>query len=111
MNALRRVTWIVGVPARAVLLAGIGLYRLTLSGLLGGQCRFYPSCSHYGEQAIRTHGALKGSALAAWRILRCNPFGKGGVDPVPRSMYDNIMRARGVPHPAESNGATHGARV
>jgi len=111
VNALRRVVWIAGAPARAVLLSGIGLYRLTLSGMFGGQCRFYPSCSHYGEQAIRTHGALKGSALAAWRILRCNPFGKGGVDLVPSSVYDTIMRTRGVPHPSESSSATHGARV
>lgn len=110
MNALRRVTWLVGAPVRAVLLGAIGLYRLTLSGMLGGQCRFYPSCSHYGEQAIRTHGALKGSTLAAWRILRCNPFGKGGVDPVPSNVYDNIMHARRVPRPVGSSGATQGAR-
>ena len=58
-------------------------YRATLSGWLGGQCRFYPSCSAYAEQAIRTRGAVIGSALAVWRVLRCNPFGRGGVEHVP----------------------------
>ncbi|MCK7481535.1 MAG: membrane protein insertion efficiency factor YidD [Candidatus Moduliflexus flocculans] len=46
-------------------------------------CRFYPSCSHYGYQAVYKHGAFKGSAMAAWRVLRCNPFNPGGYDPVP----------------------------
>ena len=58
------------------------LYRATLSGWLGGQCRFYPTCSHYAEDAIRERGALRGTAMAAWRILRCNPFGEGGIDHV-----------------------------
>ena len=70
-------------PARWVLLGGIRVYRATLSGWLGGQCRFYPTCSHYAEDAIRTHGARQGSALATWRVLRCNPYGAGGVDHVP----------------------------
>ena len=83
MNAARRVLWIAGAPARALLLGMIRLYRATLSGWLGGQCRFYPSCSHYAEDAIRAHGAIKGTALASWRVLRCNPFGKGGIDHVP----------------------------
>ncbi len=47
------------------------------------KCPYFPSCSEYGYQAICKHGAIKGSALAAWRILRCNPFSKGGYDPVP----------------------------
>ena len=46
-------------------------------------CRFYPSCSHYGYQAIYKNGAIKGSLMAAWRVLRCNPFNRGGYDPVP----------------------------
>jgi len=72
--------WGAGAPARAVLLGGIRLYRVTLSPLLGSQCRFYPSCSRYAEEAIATRGAVVGSALAVWRIVRCNPFGKGGVE-------------------------------
>ena len=79
----RRALRTAGAPARALLLGLIRVYRATLSGWLGGQCRFYPSCSHYAEEAIRSHGAAKGAALAVWRILRCNPFGMGGIDRVP----------------------------
>jgi putative membrane protein insertion efficiency factor len=69
---------------RLVLLAIIRVYQLTLSRALPpNTCRFYPTCSHYGYQAILKHGALKGGWLAIWRILRCNPFNPGGVDPVP----------------------------
>ena len=80
---IRRVLWAAGAPFRALLIGIIRIYRATLSGWLGGQCRFYPSCSHYAEDAIRSQGALRGSILAAWRVLRCNPFGKGGVEPAP----------------------------
>jgi uncharacterized protein len=69
---------------RLPLLALIRLYQMTLSkGLPEGTCRFYPTCSHYGYQAIYKHGAMKGTALAVWRVLRCNPFNPGGIDPVP----------------------------
>ena len=94
MSGFRRALWTVGTPARAALIGLIRLYRLTLSGWLGGQCRFYPTCSHYAEDAIRTHGATKGAVLATWRILRCNPFGKGGIEPVPAATtaraYDDV---------------------
>ena len=70
---------------RLVLLALIRLYQATFSRALPPDtCRFYPTCSHYGYQAIYKHGAIKGSLLAAWRILRCNPFNHGDrYDPVP----------------------------
>ncbi|NJP99237.1 membrane protein insertion efficiency factor YidD [Streptomyces zingiberis] len=61
----------------------IKLYQWTISPLLGPVCKYYPSCSHYGYGAIKTHGAVKGTALTAWRILRCNPWSPGGVDHVP----------------------------
>ena len=68
-------------------LAGLGLirfYQMTFSKTLpSGTCRFYPSCSHYGYQAIVKHGLVKGSGLAVWRVARCQPFSKGGFDPVP----------------------------
>lgn len=68
---------------RIALLAVIRLYQMTISrGLPSGTCRFYPSCSHYGYQAIYKYGALKGSLMATWRVLRCNPFNEGGHDPV-----------------------------
>ncbi len=67
-----------------LLLLLIRVYQNTISrGLPGNTCRFYPSCSHYGYQAIYKHGALKGSWMAIKRVLRCNPFNSGGYDPVP----------------------------
>ena len=71
-----------GVAARALLLL-IEVYRVTLAPLVGGFCRFLPSCSVYAEEAIRRHGAGEGSWLALRRILRCHPFHRGGFDPVP----------------------------
>jgi len=61
----------------------IRLYQKTISQALPPTCRFVPSCSEYGYQAIAKHGFLKGSLLAGWRILRCNPFNDGGFDRVP----------------------------
>lgn len=69
---------------RWILLAMIRGYQASLSKTLPpNTCRFYPSCSHYGYQAIYKYGALKGGVMAAWRVLRCNPFNPGGYDPVP----------------------------
>lgn len=92
MNGVRRALWVLGTPVRALLVGLIRVYRLTLGTVVGGQCRFYPSCSHYAEEAVRVHGALKGSAIAAWRILRCGPFTDGGVDRVPvrGGKYDSV---------------------
>jgi hypothetical protein len=61
----------------------IRFYQLVLSPLVGSNCRFYPTCSHYAKAAIEQHGALKGSWLAIRRIGRCNPWHEGGEDPVP----------------------------
>jgi hypothetical protein len=73
---------------QVVLLAILVFYRRwispTLHSLSPGQgCKFLPTCSEYASIAIATHGALRGVALAFWRLLRCNPFGRGGLDPVP----------------------------
>ena len=78
------------------LLALIKIYQWTISPLLGPVCRYYPSCSHYGYTAIDRHGAIKGTALTAWRILRCNPWSPGGVDHVPprkRPRWHEMLRA------------------
>ena len=61
----------------------IKFYQKYLSPLKRTKCLYYPCCSQYGLEAIQKYGAIKGGALAAWRILRCNPFSKGGYDPVP----------------------------
>ena len=105
MTSARRFLWSAGAPARLALLGAIALYRVTLSGWLGGQCRYSPTCSRYAEEAVRSHGAIKGSFLAIGRVLRCNPFGRGGLDPVParREVYDVTIR-RGGNH---VGGRTH----
>ncbi len=63
----------------------IRVYQLTLSPYVGQQCRFYPTCSHYAQEAIEVHGIGKGSWLTLKRLGRCQPFFSGGVDPVPES--------------------------
>ena len=66
------------------LLVLIRFYQKTISRALpANTCRFYPTCSHYGYQAIYKYGFLKGTAMTIWRIFRCNPFNPGGYDPVP----------------------------
>ena len=66
-----------------ILIGLVRVYQATLSPFLGGACRFEPSCSNYSIQALRRHGALRGSWLTARRLLRCHPFGPSGYDPVP----------------------------
>ncbi len=61
----------------------IKMYKKCISPLLGDNCRYYPSCSSYMIEAIEIHGVIKGLFLGIYRILRCNPFSKGGHDPVP----------------------------
>ncbi|WP_369821954.1 MULTISPECIES: membrane protein insertion efficiency factor YidD [unclassified Sporosarcina] len=68
---------------KKVLVALIRFYQKFISPLSAPSCRFYPTCSHYGVEAIETHGALKGTWLAVKRILKCHPLHKGGFDPVP----------------------------
>ncbi len=68
---------------RTVIVKIIRAYQIFLSPFLGRNCRFYPTCSAYSIEAIEKKGVVKGSLMAIWRILRCNPwFGKGGYDPV-----------------------------
>lgn len=65
---------------KKLLISMIELYRNYISPLKKPCCRFYPTCSQYAILAIKKYGALRGTIKAVWRILRCNPFGKGGVD-------------------------------
>ena len=66
-----------------ILIAMIRFYQKFLSPLKHTRCPYTPTCSQYGLEAKQKYGAVKGSLLACWRILRCNPFSKGGYDPVP----------------------------
>ena len=68
---------------KKALLAMIRFYQRQISPHFPAHCRFTPTCSQYAWEAIKKYGALKGTGLAIWRILRCNPFCKGGYDPVP----------------------------
>jgi uncharacterized protein len=67
---------------RAVVVAPIRLYQKLVSPLLGPRCKYNPSCSEYAAQAITKFGILRGLVLAGWRVLRCNPWSHGGIDPV-----------------------------
>ena len=73
---------------KAVLLRLITFYQLTLSFLLGGQCRFHPTCSQYAKEAIELHGSIEGSVLGIRRICKCHPWHQGGYDPVPKPNSD-----------------------
>ena len=77
------MTTIVGRGVRTALVLVVRGYQAAISPLLPPACRYYPSCSHYAIEALERHGALRGSWLAARRILRCHPFRPGGYDPVP----------------------------
>ena len=68
--------------ARRLVVLPIRLYQLLLSPLVGERCKYYPSCSEYAVQAISRFGILRGLVLAGWRLLRCNPWSRGGYDPV-----------------------------
>jgi putative membrane protein insertion efficiency factor len=73
----------VSLAARPLIVL-VRLYQASLGPLLGGHCRFVPTCSLYAVEALETHGAIRGSWLVARRILRCHPFGGAGFDPVPQ---------------------------
>ena len=67
---------------RDLYLAPLHLYRRVISPLLPARCRYYPSCSAYAVEAVREYGVLRGTLLAVWRVLRCNPLSRGGIDHV-----------------------------
>jgi uncharacterized protein len=97
---------------RRVLIALVHAYRLLLSPWLGNRCRFVPSCSAYALSALEQHGALRGSALAGWRIVRCQPWCDGGCDPVPhntggpfRGLFSRLPTRDAASNPAAGSGA------
>ena len=91
MSRLQRLT---SLPAKGLLLL-VRLYRVLLSPLKPACCRFTPTCSAYALEAIRVHGAIRGSLLTLWRIMRCHPFYHGDLyDPVPPAKGGAINRER-----------------
>jgi hypothetical protein len=81
---------------KKILIYLIKFYQKNISPYKGTTCPYFPSCSAYGFEAIEKHGTIKGSVLAVWRILRCNPFSKGGYDPVPEefSIKNLVLKSR-----------------
>jgi len=77
-----------------ILIAFVRAYQLTLSPFLGGSCRFLPTCSAYAIEALGTHGAWRGSALALRRLASCHPFGRSGHDPVPAAPHPSRFAPR-----------------
>lgn len=91
------------LPRNAVL-AFLVVYRAVVSPLYGDVCRYYPSCSAYAVGAVQQHGAVRGAVLSAWRILRCNPWSKGGVDDVrPHAHFRYDLTPRGFVVPARKD--------
>jgi uncharacterized protein len=72
-----------------LLIKSIAIYQYFISPMLGNHCRFYPSCSHYAQQAIEKHGFVKGVLLSLKRLSCCQPFHEGGIDPVPEKLNLN----------------------
>jgi putative membrane protein insertion efficiency factor len=70
---------------KTLAVAGLKFYKAMISPALPASCRYVPSCSEYAAEAVARYGFFRGSALAVWRILRCNPFTRGGYDPVSRN--------------------------
>jgi uncharacterized protein len=81
---------------RAIATAPVRLYQRVISPAIPSRCRYYPSCSEYAVQAVRRYGILRGAVLAAWRLLRCNPWSHGGVDHVEDQ---KLFRSRPRPEP------------
>ena len=77
---------------KKLVIAMIRFYQKYISPYIGTKCPYVPSCSQYGLEAIEKYGVIKGGLLAAWRILRCNPFSKGGYDPVPVKGAVNVKK-------------------
>jgi len=87
-------------PAATLLKGAVRTYQLTLRGIIGSHCRFYPHCSAYAMEALDTHGAARGSLLAARRVLRCHPWHPGGYDPVPAAQNSSaVPKAPSCPPP------------
>ncbi len=76
---------------KKILIAFINLYKKYISPFKGTRCPYYPSCSDFAVEAINRYGSFKGSFIAFWRIIRCNPFSKGGIDPVDDRIFSRYL--------------------
>ncbi len=81
----------------------VKFYRKIISPLKPPCCKYYPTCSTYALEALQKHGAAKGTVLAVWRILRCNPYSKGGVDKVPDKFFLYTLKSREKREERENN--------
>jgi hypothetical protein len=96
----------------ALLLAPIRLYQRLISPAIAPRCRYYPTCSNYAVQAIRELGPIRGTILAGWRVLRCNPWSPGGVDELSdRTLFRNTELRSGNPASPSSAAHEHHGRV
>ncbi|MFJ4220376.1 membrane protein insertion efficiency factor YidD [Curtobacterium luteum] len=82
-SPLARVAWVLALLPRNACVVVLRAYRAVISPLYGNVCRYHPSCSRYALEAIQQYGVVRGSAMGAWRIARCNPWAAGGIDDVP----------------------------
>ena len=81
-------------PGRLIGIGLIRLYQIILSPIVGRSCRHLPTCSEYGYEAIARHGLVPGAWLTFWRVLKCNPLGTSGIDPVPEKMRWSLWRMK-----------------
>lgn len=100
---MKPLVWIWLGPRNAVILFLKG-YRKAISPLYGDVCRYYPTCSAYGLEQVQQRGVLAGVVLTTWRILRCNPFTKGGVDPVKPGSNHFLVMDNGFVSPQPRKG-------
>lgn len=84
-----------------ILISLVKLYKKFISPLSAPKCKFYPSCSSYAIDALQKFGAIRGSALAAWRILRCNPWSLGGIDYVPERFTFKVKNVGDLADPPD----------
>lgn len=114
-DLVHRVLWVVGYPIRLLLTGLIRGYQKFISPLFGPSCRLHPCCSQYGIEAVRCHGAFKGTLLTSARLVRCNPWTRGGIDPIPRpGEWRSPVNLDGTPrdpgdHPAAAVPDTSGS--
>lgn len=108
---MKALVQVVGLLPRNACVLVLRAYRAVVSPLYGDVCRYHPSCSRYALESIQLHGVIAGVALGSWRILRCNPWAKGGVDDPPRARHDRHRVTDSgfvVPRRATSSSSTDG---